>query len=221
MGKLKNFVTPLHQSTARDYLARMVDDKIHCMQVAKQYEEDYWDGDRRYGYGGYCYMPGRWKPVAEELVKHYNLTSGSKVLDIGCGKGFLLHEMKLLIPDLSVQGIDISEHGLDNAKEEIKPFLIKYKVQKQLPFCDNEFDLVISLGTLHNLCLFDLNKALKEMERVGKQKYLMVESYRNEEELFNLQCWALTCESFFNPEEWVWVCKEWSYSGDYEFIYFE
>jgi len=220
MGELKNFVTPIHQSTARDYLARMVDDKIHCMQVAKQYEEDYWDGDRRYGYGGYCYMPGRWKSVAEKLIEDYNLKSDSKVLDIGCGKGFLLHEMKLLIPELNIKGIDISEHGLDNAKEEVKSFLMKHKAQEQLPFDNNEFDLVISLGTLHNLRLFDLNNALKEMERVGKQKYLMVESYRNEEELFNLQCWALTCESFFDNEEWVWLFNKFDYSGDYEFIYF-
>ncbi|HIF35964.1 MAG TPA: SAM-dependent methyltransferase, partial [Candidatus Thioglobus sp.] len=102
MGKLLNIVTSLHQSTKRDYLARMIDDKVHCMNIAKQYGEDYWDGDRRYGYGGYKYIPGRWKPVAEELIKIYNLKSDSKVLDMGCGKGYLLYEMTLLLPGLKI-----------------------------------------------------------------------------------------------------------------------
>ena len=194
MGKLVNITTALHESTNRDYLARMVDDKVHCMKLAKKYGKDYWDGDRRYGYGGYKYMPGRWKPVAEELIKIYNLKSDSKVLDIGCGKGYLLHEMKLLIQDLDIVGIDSSDYGLENAKEEIKPFIRKHKAEVKLPYKDKEFDLVISLGTFHNMRLLELKIALSEMERVGKKGYLMLESYRNENELFNLQCWALTAE---------------------------
>ena len=221
MGKLRNIVTPLHESTKRDYLARMIDDKVHCMNIAKQYGEDYWDGDRRYGYGGYKYIPGRWKPVAEKFIEIYNLKSNSKVLDIGCGKGYLLHEMKLLIPDLDITGIDSSDYGLKNAKDEIKPFLYKHKAENKLPYADNEFDLVISLGALHNLRLPELRAALSEMERVGKQSYLMLESYRNEKELFNLQCWALTAESFFDKDEWIWLYQNFGYTGDYEFIYFE
>ena len=96
-----NFVTPLHKQTARDYLARMVDDKVHCMRKAKEYEFDYWDGDRRFGYGGYKYLPGRWKPVAENLIASYGLKAGSRVLDVGCGKGFLLYEMQLIEPGLT------------------------------------------------------------------------------------------------------------------------
>ena len=221
MGKLRNIVTPLHESTNRDYLARMIDDKVHCMNIAKKYGEDYWDGDRRYGYGGYKYIPGRWKPVAEKFIEIYNLKSNSKVLDIGCGKGYLLHEMKLLIPDLDITGIDSSDYGLKNAKDEIKPFLYKHKAENKLPYADNEFDLVISLGALHNLRLPELRAALSEMERVGKQSYLMLESYRNEKELFNLQCWALTAESFFDKDEWIWLYNNFGYTGDYEFIYFE
>ena len=221
MGCLRNFVTSLHESTERDYLARMIDDKVHCMNIAKQYGEDYWDGDRRYGYGGYKYIPGRWKPVAEKFIEIYNLKSNSKVLDIGCGKGYLLHEMKLLIPDLDITGIDSSDYGLKNAKDEIKPFLYKHKAENKLPYADNEFDLVISLGALHNLRLPELRAALSEMERVGKQSYLMLESYRNEKELFNLQCWALTAESFFDKDEWIWLYNNFGYTGDYEFIYFE
>ncbi|MAF94381.1 MAG: SAM-dependent methyltransferase [Rhodospirillaceae bacterium] len=221
MGELKNIVTPLHKSTKRDYLARMIDDKVHCMQIAKQYGKDYWDGDRRYGYGGYKYMPGRWKPVAEQLIKAYSLTSNSKVLDMGCGKGYLMHEIKILIPDIDIIGIDSSSYALVHAKDETKPFIFKHKVEEQLAFKDNEFDLVMSLGTFHNLRLPDLTTALIEMERIGKHGYLMLESYRNEKELFNLQCWALTAESFFNKDEWVWLYKHFGYTGDYEFIYFD
>ena len=220
MGQLLEIVTPLHQATQRDYLTRMQDEKVHCMKVAKQYEKEYWDGDRRFGYGGYKYMPGRWKPVAEELIKIYNLTNQSSVLDIGCGKAYLLYEMKLLLPDLKVVGFDISEHGLGEAKKEISEFLFIHKAQEQYPFEDNAFDLVISLGCFHNLRIFELEKALTETERVGKQGYVMLESYRNELEQFNLQCWALTCESFFDHEEWPWIYKHFGYTGDYEFIYF-
>ena len=205
MGQLLEIDTPLHQATQRDYIARMQDEKVHCMRIAKQYESDYWDGDRRYGYGGYKYIPGRWKPVAEELIENYKLASGSKVLDVGCGKGFLLYEMKLLQPELEITGFDISLHGLENAKDEIKPYLHEAKAEDKFNYEDNAFDLVISLGTLHNLRIFDLRHALSEMNRVAKQQYMMVESYRNEEELFNLQCWALTCESFFDNNEWPWL----------------
>jgi len=189
--------------------------------VAKEYEADYWDGDRRYGYGGYKYIPGRWKPVAEEFIKIYKLTNQSSVLDIGCGKAYLLYEIKLLLPGLKVVGFDISRHGLAYAKETIREFIFFHKAQDKFPFNTNEYDLVISLGCLHNLRVFELKTALSEMERVGKHGYIMLESYRNEQELFNLQCWALTCESFFDKEEWIWFYKDFGYTGDYEFIYFE
>ena len=123
MGKLLNIVTPLHQATRRDYLARMLDDKVHCMQVAKQYGKEYWDGDRRYGYGGYRYIPGRWKPVAEALIDTYGLTNESSVLDVGCGKAFLLYEMRLILPGLRIAGFDISAYGIECAHSEIKNHL--------------------------------------------------------------------------------------------------
>jgi len=221
MGKLVNCVTTLHQSTSRSYIDRMVDDKVNCMLKAKEYAFDYWDGNRRYGYGGYKYMSGRWKTVAELLIKNYNLTNNSSVLDVGCGKAFLLYEMKLLLPNLKISGFDISKHGLNDSKEEIKKNLFIHRAQDVYPFRDKQFDLVISLGCLHNLRIFDLKIALREIERVGKQGYVMLESYRNEKELFNLQCWALTCESFFDKDEWIWIYDQFGYKGDYEFIYFE
>ncbi len=221
MGKLLNIVTPLHQATNRKYLDRMIDDKINCMQIAKKYEADYWDGDRRYGYGGYRYIPGRWKPVAEKLIEKYNLNSKSSILDVGCGKGFLLHEIKLLIPKIKIAGFDISTHGIDCAKDTVRKNLFIHDAKDKFPFKNDEFDLVISLGCLHNLRLPELKISLSEIDRVGKNGYLMLESYRNEKELFNLQCWALTCESFFDKDEWIWLYKFFGYNGDYEFIYFE
>ena len=184
MGKLVNYVTPLHKATKRSYIDRMIDEKVLCMLKAKEYEFDYWDGDRRYGYGGYKYIPGRWKPVAEKLIENYNLDNGSSILDIGCGKGHLLYELKQLLPELKIKGIDISDHGIKNSKEEIKKHIIKHKAQVSYPFKDNEFDLAISLGCFHNLRIFELKTALSEMQRVGKQGYLMLESYRSEKELF-------------------------------------
>jgi len=221
MGELVQFVTPLHQATSRSYIDRMVDDKVHCMLKAKEYESDYWDGHRRYGYGGYKYMAGWWKPVAEALIEKYKLTNGSSVLDVGCGKAFLLYELKLLLPNLRIEGFDISQHGLASAKEEIRISLFSHRAQDPYPYDDNTFDLVISLGCFHNLRIFELETALAEVQRVGKQGYVMLESYRNELEQFNLQCWALTCESFFDTKEWCWIYKHFGYTGDYEFIYFE
>ncbi|MDX2226073.1 MAG: class I SAM-dependent methyltransferase [Verrucomicrobiae bacterium] len=221
MGQLLNIVTPLHTATKRDYLGRMNDDKVHCMLKAKEYEFDYWDGNRRYGYGGYKYLPGRWKPVAEKLISHYGLKSGSRVLDAGCGKAFLLYEMQLLEPGLQLVGYDVSHYGLASALPEFKGHLFRHHAQDPLPFDDKSFDLVISLGCFHNLRLFSLKTALSEVERVGKSKYVMLESYRNDQELFNLQCWALTCGSFFDTEEWIWLYNLFGYTGDYEFIYFE
>lgn len=220
MGRLLNIVNPLHRRAKRDHLARMVDNKIEAVMVAKKYGKDYWDGDRRYGYGGYKY-DGRWKVVAEQLIQIYQLPRNAKILDVGCGKGFLLYELKQLLPEAEVTGFDISEYGIANAKEEIRDRLFVYKAQDAYPFGDKQFDLVISLGCCHNLRFFELKSALSEIERVGKNKYFMVESYRDEQELFNLECWALTCESFFDVGEWIWLFSHFGYTGDYEFIFFE
>lgn len=220
MRRLLNIVTPLHKKTKRDYIGRMTDNKTECMKVAKKYGKEFWDGDRRYGYGGYKY-DGRWEVVAKQLIETYKLSGDSRILDVGCGKGFLLYELGKLLPNSNVAGFDMSDYAIDNSKEEIKFALFAQKAQDPYPYEDNEFDLVISLTTLHNLHIDELKVSLKEIERVGKNKYILVESYRNEEEMFNLQCWALTCASFFTPEEWAWVFDEFGYSGDYEFIYFE
>lgn len=221
MGRLLNLVTPLHKATRRDYLGRMTDDKVACMVKAKEYEADYWDGDRRFGYGGYKYMPGRWKPVAEALIQRYNLKPGDKVLDVGCGKAFLLYEMQQLLPELKLVGFDVSRHAVAQRYPDFRGTVFRHRAQDPYPFGDGEFDLVISLACLHNLKIFELQTALAEIERVGRQKYIMLESYRSEQELFNLECWALTAEAFFDTESWIWLYRHFGYTGDYEFIYFE
>ena len=221
MAEQLNLVTSLHQATARDYLGRMTDNKVEAMLKAKEYERDYWDGDRKYGYGGYRYMAGRWKPVAEALIARYNLTNDSRVLDVGCGKAYLLYEIQLLLPGANLVGFDISQHGLGDRHPDFKGRLFTHRAEETYPFADKEFDLVISLATLHNLRLFELKQALSEIERVGRNAYLMMESYRNELEMFNLECWALTAESLLDEAEWIWIFGEFGYTGDYEFIFFE
>jgi protein-L-isoaspartate(D-aspartate) O-methyltransferase len=195
-------------------------DKAECAEIAKQWGFDYWDGERKYGYGGYNY-DGRWRPVAEAMAKHYGLKSGDRILDVGCGKGFLLYEFTQAVPGVEVAGLDISQYAVENAKEEIRPFL-KTGTAERLPFEDSSFDFVVSLGALHNLLIHELHPALKEVERVGRgEGYIMVEAYRNEREKVNLLYWQLTCGTFFTPQEWQWTFGQAGYSGDHGFIYFE
>lgn len=216
-----DFVSDLHKATKRDYVGRVIsDDKAECALVAKRYGYDYWDGDRKYGYGGYKY-DGRWRVVAERLAKHYDLRPGQKVLDVGCGMAHLIYEITQVVPGIEVFGIDISEYALTHAKEEIRSQLM-YGMAQDIPFADNEFDLVISLTTLHNLRVYDLKNAVQEIERVSKgHSYIMVESYRNDREEMNMLYWQLTCASYYAVDEWEWLYKEWGYTGDYSFIFFE
>jgi protein-L-isoaspartate(D-aspartate) O-methyltransferase len=219
-----DFLSSVHKSTQRDYVARVNDTefpKARAAELAKKWDFDYWDGDRRICYGGYRYMPGRWAPVARAMIEHYGIKSGDRILDIGCGKGFLLYEISLLVPGVEIHGIDISSYAIENAKEEIKDRL-QVGNAIALPFPDDYFDFVYSITTLHNLHNYDLDKALREMQRVGKgNKYLCVESYRNETEKANLLYWQVTCEAFCTPEEWDWWFKQTGYAGDHSFIYFE
>ncbi len=216
-----DFISTLHKKTTRDYLGRVNEyPKAKAAEVAKQFDKDYWDGDRKFGYGGY-YYDGRWRVVAEKMVEHYGLTSESRVLDVGCGKAFLLYEFTQVVPGISVTGVDISQYGIKNAKEEIRSSL-EIANATELPFENSSFDLVYSITTLHNLYCYELDAAIKEIQRVSKKdKYIMVESYRNEEEKANLLYWQLTCESFYTPEEWKWWYERCEYDGDYSFIYFE
>lgn len=213
-------VSNLHKLTSRNHLARMKNKKVECMKVAKKYSYDYWDGNRKYGYGGYKFIPGRWEGVARKIIDIYKLKNTSKILDVGCGKGFLLYEIKNILPRIKITGIDISDYGIKNSKKEIKKYLSKKDIRKSLKYKSKAFDLVFSINTLHNLEIDHLINAIKGIQRIGKKKFICVESYKNEQELFNLQCWALTCESFFSKREWTWILKNSGYNGDFEFIYF-
>lgn len=219
-----DFMSVLHKSTKRDYISRVNDKefpKPKAANLAKKFAYDYWDGDRRICYGGYNYMEGRWEKVASSISGYYKLPEGAKILDIGCGKGYLLYDFLKVLPKAEVYGLDISEYAIANGKEEIRDRLI-YGKANNLPWPDNYFDLVISINTLHCLYNYELEPALKEIERVGKKnKYICVESYRNEYEKANLLYWQVTCEAFNNVEEWKWWFELTGYSGDYSFIYFE
>jgi protein-L-isoaspartate(D-aspartate) O-methyltransferase len=219
-----DFMSPLHKSTVRDYLARVNDPdypKAKAAELAKKWDFDYWDGDRRINYGGYRYMPGRWEKVARLMVEHYGLEPGDRVLDVGCGKGFLLYDFTQVLPGLEVHGIDVSRYAIEHAKDEIRDRL-QVASATALPFPDRHFDLVYSLNTLHNLHCYDLDPALREIERVGRErKYVCVESYRDEAEKANLLYWQVTCEAFNTPEEWAWWFRQTGYTGDHSFIYFE
>jgi SAM-dependent methyltransferase len=216
-----NFLEKYQKATKRDYLERVNSyDKAKCASVAKKWGYDYWDGERGFGYGGYKY-DGRWLPIAQDIAAHYGLRPGDKVLDIGCGKAFLLYELTQAVPGIEVAGIDVSEYGIDHAKPEVKDSLQVGRAES-LPYPDDSFDFVFSINTFHNLTASQLKLAMQEMERVSRSKsWLCVEAYRNEAEKVNLLYWQLTCESFHRSEEWQFLAKEWGYTGDFGFIYFE
>ena len=218
-----DFLSVIHKSTKRDYLARVNDPefpKAKAAEMAKKWDFDYWDGDRRINYGGYSY-DGRWAKVARAMAVHYGIKAGDRILDVGCGKGFLLYDFTQVVPGVEVYGIDVSGYAIDRAKEEVRD-RVQVGTAASLPYQDGEFDLVYSINTLHNLHCYDLDPALREMQRVGRRdRYICVESYRTEEEKANLLYWQVTCEAFNTPEEWEWWFKATGYTGDHSFIYFE
>lgn len=216
-----DFIGRLHTATKRDYLERVTShDKAECAEVACQFGKDYWDGDRRHGFGGYKY-DGRWLKVAEAMAEHYGLKPGARILDVGCGKGFLLYEFTRVVDGADVHGIDVSAYAIEHAKEEVKPNLTEGSATA-LPFDQDSFDFVFSINTLHNLYNYDLQRAAAEIERVGKRaKHITIESYRTEREKMNLLYWQLTCRAFLTPQEWEWAFAQAEYKGDYGCIFFE
>lgn len=183
-------------------------------RIGRQFGFDYFDGDRRFGYGGYNYHPRFWQPVVPSFVKHYHLTSQSSLLDVGAGKGFMMHDFAQSVKGLTLQGLEISEYAIAHAMEDMKP-LIRQGNAKELPFKDKSFDLVISINTIHNLPPQECAQALREIERVGKKAFITVDAYRSFEEKERMDAWNLTALTYMHVDQWKAFFKQAGYSGDY------
>jgi SAM-dependent methyltransferase len=182
--------------------------------IARQFGREYFDGERGQGYGGYRY-DGRWIPIAERMCDFYRLEPGSRILDVGCAKGFLLHDFGQVVPGIRVAGVDISPYAVEHAMEDVRPFCI-VGTADALPYRDRAFDLVISINTAHNLPLPRCIEAIREMERVSARfKYLQVDSYRTSEEREKFERWQLTAITHFDPDGWREVFRKAGYHGDY------
>lgn len=183
--------------------------------IAKRFDKEYFDGDRKHGYGGFSYHPRFWTEVVQDFIKHYGLTAESKILDVGCGKGFMLYDFIQALPGLTVRGIDISEYAIEHAKEEVKSFLSVGNAKDLSRFNDNEFDLAVSINTIHNLKLEECKQALKEIQRVSKQAFVVNDAWKNDEEKERMKKWNLTGETVMHVNDWKRLFKEVGYTGDY------
>ena len=207
---LKNY-----PKTKRDLKERADSKTESDREIARKFGKDFFDGDRNHGYGGFSYMSRFWQPVIPTFKEHFKLDENSKILDVGCAKGFMLYDMRRLIPGITVQGVDISEYAIDNAKDEVKEFLSVANA-KALPFDDDSFDLVISINTIHNLEKRECAKALREIQRVSRgQSFITVDAYRNEEEKEAMYAWNLTAKTIMSVDEWMEFFDEVGYTGDY------
>ena len=183
--------------------------------IARQFGKEFFDGDRKYGYGGYKYNPRFWQPVIPTFKKYWNLSSSSSILDVGCGKGFMLYDLLYLIPGIKLKGIDVSKYAIEESLPEVKKFLSVANAKK-LPFADNSFDTVISINTIHNLQRLDCAKALREINRVSKKNaFITVDAYRNENEKRKMYAWNLTAKTIMSVDEWKLFFQEVGYEGDY------
>jgi SAM-dependent methyltransferase len=201
--------------TKRDVAARGSEKTEEDRRIARQFGREFFDGDRRTGYGGFSYHPRFWQPVIPTLRDHFGLTDASSVLDVGCAKGFMLHDLCEGIPGIMVKGIDISDYAIANAVEDMKPH-VSVADAGQLPFPDKSFDVVISINTVHNLERDELAVALREITRVSRGgAYVTVDAYRTEEEKERMFAWNLTARTIMHVEEWKAFFAEVGYEGDY------
>ena len=183
--------------------------------VARKFGEEFFDGERNHGYGGFNYHPRFWQPVIPTFKDYWKLEANSSVLDVGCAKGFMLYDLQQVIPGIKVSGIDISEYAITNAMEDMKPYLSTANATN-LPFKDNSFDVVISINTIHNLEREECGKALQEIERVSRgNSFITVDAYRNKEEQLRMEAWNLTAKTIMSVEDWVVFFAKVGYTGDY------
>jgi len=186
-------------------------------QVAKEFGREFFDGERKHGYGGFSYNPKYWTETVKLFIEKYDLNEKSSVLDVGCGKGFMLVDLLKAIPTLDLSGIDISNYAIENSHELIKNRL-KVANCMNLPFEDNSFDLVISINTIHNLDQLGCIKSLQEIERVKKKySYLVVDGWSTPEEERDLKSWVLTAVTVLHTSEWEKLFEKAGYTGDYSF----
>jgi len=184
-------------------------------EISRQFGQQYFDGDRMYGYGGYQYHPRFWQEVVRRIRDHYALADDASVLDVGCAKAFMLHDFKQLMPHLTVAGIDISDYAIEHAMEAVKPF-VRVGNARELPYEDNSFDLVTAINTVHNLPLEECKQALGEIQRVSrKHSFVQLDAYRTPEEKERLERWVLTCKTYMHADEWKKLFSEIGYTGDY------
>jgi ubiquinone/menaquinone biosynthesis C-methylase UbiE len=201
----------------RDYDKRLEEKTPEVVAIAKLFGKEFFDGDRICGYGGYKY-DGRWVSVAEEMRDHYQLPDDAAILDVGCAKGFLLHDFQNIMPECTVAGVDVSEYALDQAMDSVKPFLQVASAEK-LPYPDKSFDLVVCINTVHNLPLARLKTALEEIERVSRaHKFVSVDAWETNQQRENLFKWVLTAETVMHVEDWKRLFKEVGYGGDYSWF---
>ncbi len=183
--------------------------------TARRFDRDFFDGDRRTGYGGFHYHPRFWQPVVPTFREFYGLTGDHSLLDVGCAKGFMLKDFAEAIPGLTVSGIDVSEYAVENAVEGMEDHL-QVADARELPFEDDSFDLVVSINTLHNFDRSGVVTALSEVQRVSRKwSFVVLDAYRNEEERRRIEAWNLTALTVLSTEGWVKVFDEAGYEGDY------
>ncbi len=207
---LKNY-----PKSKRDLNSRIKSKSDAVREVARKFDKDFFDGEREYGYGGFNYHPKFWTEVVKDFQKYWGLNSKSKVLDVGCGKGFMIYDLIKLIPGIDARGIDISEYAIKNCKNEVKENLLVGNA-KNLNFDDDEFDLVISINSIHNLDRKDCGKALREIQRVSKKNsFITVDAYRNNEEKKRMDAWNLTAKTIMSVDDWKLFFKENEYKGDF------
>ena len=204
-----------YPKTKRDLSKRAAEKTQEDRRIARQFGREFFDGERRHGYGGFYYDPRYWQPVIPAFQEHFGLTSSSSVLDVGCGKGFMMHDMAELIPGITVKGIDVSGYAIENTIEDMKSH-VQVANATNLPFGSNSFDVVISINTVHNLEVDECATALQEIERVSRGKsFITVDAYSNEEEKQVMYAWNLTGRTIMHVDEWKAFFVQTTYTGDY------
>ena len=200
--------------TKRNISAREDGKDEEVVRSSREFGEMYFDGPRDYGYGGYVY-DGRWQPVARDIIEHFGLEAGHRVLDVGCAKGFLVKDLLDALSGLEVFGLDISEYALMNCHRDVVGRL-QLGSADRLPFPDKSFDCVISLDCVHNLPRERAKKALQEIQRVsGGRAFIRVDSYHTQDQKSIFESWVLTAQFHDFPDGWLKLFEEAGYSGDY------